>query len=62
MQLEIMPKKKSVSAGRVPLILFLCQMISALDVPLDCKYEHFKAFRPGRQHLPSIYRYSELCE
>ncbi|XP_036183386.1 neuronal cell adhesion molecule isoform X17 [Myotis myotis] len=35
MQLEIMPKKKRLSAGRVPLILFLCQMISALDVPLD---------------------------
>ncbi|XP_036183389.1 neuronal cell adhesion molecule isoform X20 [Myotis myotis] len=37
MQLEIMPKKKRLSAGRVPLILFLCQMISALDVPLDSK-------------------------
>lgn len=35
MQLKIMPKKKHLSAGRVPLILFLCQMISALDVPLD---------------------------
>ncbi|XP_045434549.1 neuronal cell adhesion molecule isoform X32 [Pipistrellus kuhlii] len=35
MQLKIMPKKKRLSAGRVPLILFLCQMISALDVPLD---------------------------
>lgn len=30
-----MPKKKHLSAGRAPLILFLCQMISALDVPLD---------------------------
>ncbi|XP_021574943.1 neuronal cell adhesion molecule isoform X15 [Carlito syrichta] len=30
-----MPKKKRLSAGRVPLILFLCQMISALEVPLD---------------------------
>ncbi|EDL36809.1 mCG125252 [Mus musculus] len=30
-----MPKKKHLSAGGVPLILFLCQMISALDVPLD---------------------------
>lgn len=37
MQLKIMPKKKHLSAGRVPLILFLCQMISALDVPLDPK-------------------------
>lgn len=37
MQLEIMPKKKRLSAGKVPLILFLCQMISALDVPLDSK-------------------------
>ncbi|XP_070280794.1 neuronal cell adhesion molecule isoform X16 [Myotis yumanensis] len=37
MQLEIMPRKKRLSAGRVPLILFLCQMISALDVPLDSK-------------------------
>ncbi|XP_059568831.1 neuronal cell adhesion molecule isoform X27 [Myotis daubentonii] len=37
MQLKIMPKKKRLSAGRVPLILFLCQMISALDVPLDSK-------------------------
>ncbi|XP_059134909.1 neuronal cell adhesion molecule isoform X19 [Peromyscus eremicus] len=37
MQLKIMPKKKHFSAGRVPLILFLCQMISALDVPLDSK-------------------------
>ncbi|XP_029396960.1 neuronal cell adhesion molecule isoform X27 [Mus pahari] len=37
MQLKIMPKKKQkhLSAGGVPLILFLCQMISALDVPLD---------------------------
>ncbi|XP_041514209.1 neuronal cell adhesion molecule isoform X22 [Microtus oregoni] len=33
--LKIMPKKKHLSAGRVPLILFLCQMIGALDVPLD---------------------------
>ncbi|ERE72935.1 neuronal cell adhesion molecule [Cricetulus griseus] len=30
-----MPKKKPFSAGGVPLILFLCQIISALDVPLD---------------------------
>ncbi|XP_052594403.1 neuronal cell adhesion molecule isoform X31 [Peromyscus californicus insignis] len=37
MQLKIMPKKKHFSAGRVPLILFLCQMIRALDVPLDSK-------------------------
>ncbi|XP_028613293.1 neuronal cell adhesion molecule isoform X7 [Grammomys surdaster] len=37
MQLKIMLKKKHLSAGRVPLILFLCQMISALDVPLDSK-------------------------
>ncbi|XP_059964686.1 neuronal cell adhesion molecule isoform X15 [Mesoplodon densirostris] len=36
MQLKIMmPKKKHLSAGRAPLILFLCQMISALEVPLD---------------------------
>nr|XP_044991541.1 neuronal cell adhesion molecule isoform X42 [Jaculus jaculus] len=35
MQLKIMPKKKYLSAGRVPLVLFLCQMISALEVPLD---------------------------
>ncbi|KAM8929161.1 neuronal cell adhesion molecule isoform 13-T13 [Lycaon pictus] len=35
MQLKIMPKKKRLSAGGVPLILFLCQMISALEVPLD---------------------------
>nr|XP_048271503.1 neuronal cell adhesion molecule isoform X39 [Myodes glareolus] len=35
MQLQIMPKKKHLSAGRVSLILLLCQMISALDVPLD---------------------------
>lgn len=34
-QLQIMPKKKPFSAGRVPLILFLCQIVSALDVPLD---------------------------
>ncbi|XP_006882701.1 PREDICTED: neuronal cell adhesion molecule isoform X3 [Elephantulus edwardii] len=32
-----MQKKKSLSAGRVPLILFLCQIISALEVPLDPK-------------------------
>ncbi|XP_014649974.1 PREDICTED: neuronal cell adhesion molecule isoform X12 [Ceratotherium simum simum] len=37
MQLKIMPKKKCLSAGRAPLILFLCQMISALEVPLDPK-------------------------
>ncbi|MBZ3884466.1 Neuronal cell adhesion molecule [Sciurus carolinensis] len=30
-----MPKKKRLSAGRVPLVLLLCQMISALEVPLD---------------------------
>ncbi|XP_070643877.1 neuronal cell adhesion molecule isoform X18 [Bos indicus] len=35
MQLKIMPKKKHLSAGRAPLMLFLCQMISALEVPLD---------------------------
>ncbi|KAB1276251.1 Neuronal cell adhesion molecule [Camelus dromedarius] len=35
MLLEIMLKKKHLPAGRVPLILFLCQMISALEVPLD---------------------------
>ncbi|XP_036013375.1 neuronal cell adhesion molecule isoform X27 [Mus musculus] len=40
MQLKIMPKKKHLSAGGVPLILFLCQMISALDVPLDPKLLH----------------------
>lgn len=38
MQLQIMPKKKHLSAGRVSLILLLCQMISALDVPLDREY------------------------
>ncbi|XP_055477132.1 neuronal cell adhesion molecule isoform X8 [Psammomys obesus] len=32
-----MLKKKHSSTGRVPLILFLCQMINALDVPLDPK-------------------------
>ncbi|XP_070643880.1 neuronal cell adhesion molecule isoform X21 [Bos indicus] len=37
MQLKIMPKKKHLSAGRAPLMLFLCQMISALEVPLDPK-------------------------
>lgn len=37
MQLKIMPKKKHLSAGRAPLMLFLCQIISALEVPLDPK-------------------------
>ncbi|XP_027429510.2 neuronal cell adhesion molecule isoform X7 [Zalophus californianus] len=37
MQLKIMPRRKRLSAGRTPLILFLCQIISALDVPLDPK-------------------------
>nr|XP_019600921.1 PREDICTED: neuronal cell adhesion molecule isoform X19 [Rhinolophus sinicus] len=37
MQLKIMPKKKRLPAGRAPLILFLCQVISALEVPLDPK-------------------------
>ncbi|XP_060052406.1 neuronal cell adhesion molecule isoform X13 [Erinaceus europaeus] len=37
MQLKIMPKKKCLSAGRMLLILFLSQMISALEVPLDSK-------------------------
>ncbi|XP_008828931.1 neuronal cell adhesion molecule isoform X21 [Nannospalax galili] len=37
MQLKIMPAKKHLSAGSVPLILFLCQMIRALEVPLDPK-------------------------
>ncbi|XP_051001404.1 neuronal cell adhesion molecule isoform X24 [Acomys russatus] len=35
MPLKIMLKKKQLSAGRVPLLLFLCRMISALEVPLD---------------------------
>ncbi|XP_075600716.1 neuronal cell adhesion molecule isoform X20 [Balearica regulorum gibbericeps] len=30
-----MMKKKSISASKASLVLFLCQMISALDVPLD---------------------------
>ncbi|XP_060248103.1 neuronal cell adhesion molecule isoform X33 [Meriones unguiculatus] len=34
-QPKIMLKKKHSSAGRAPLILFLCQMVNALDVPLD---------------------------
>ncbi|KAK2525116.1 Nrcam [Columba livia] len=34
-QPKIMMKKKSVSASKASLVLFLCQMISALDVPLD---------------------------
>uniref|UniRef100_A0A8C3PF03 Neuronal cell adhesion molecule n=1 Tax=Chrysemys picta bellii TaxID=8478 RepID=A0A8C3PF03_CHRPI len=33
--LKIMMTKKSISASRVSLILFLCQMITALEVPLD---------------------------
>ncbi|XP_036774854.2 neuronal cell adhesion molecule isoform X13 [Manis pentadactyla] len=37
MQLKIMPKKKCSYAGRVPLILVLCQMVTALEVPLDPK-------------------------
>ncbi|XP_010293011.1 PREDICTED: neuronal cell adhesion molecule isoform X7 [Phaethon lepturus] len=32
-----MMKKKSISASKASLVLFLCQMISALDVPLDSK-------------------------
>ncbi|XP_019370119.1 PREDICTED: neuronal cell adhesion molecule isoform X2 [Gavialis gangeticus] len=32
-----MMTKKSLSASRAPLILFLCQMITALEVPLDSK-------------------------
>uniref|UniRef100_A0A8D0H1Q6 Neuronal cell adhesion molecule n=1 Tax=Sphenodon punctatus TaxID=8508 RepID=A0A8D0H1Q6_SPHPU len=32
-----MMRKKSISASRVPLFLFLCQMISALEVPPDSK-------------------------
>lgn len=35
MQLKIMPKKKCSYAGRVPLILVLCQMVTTLEVPLD---------------------------
>ncbi|XP_068963117.1 neuronal cell adhesion molecule isoform X4 [Petaurus breviceps papuanus] len=35
MQLKIMPPKKSLSVCRAPLILFLCQVMSALEVPLD---------------------------
>ncbi|XP_059672321.1 neuronal cell adhesion molecule isoform X28 [Gavia stellata] len=35
MQPKIMMKKKSISASKASLVLFLCQMISALDVPLD---------------------------
>uniref|UniRef100_A0A7M4ETF3 Neuronal cell adhesion molecule n=1 Tax=Crocodylus porosus TaxID=8502 RepID=A0A7M4ETF3_CROPO len=31
----LMMTKKSISASRAPLILFLCQMITALEVPLD---------------------------
>uniref|UniRef100_A0A672U305 Neuronal cell adhesion molecule n=1 Tax=Strigops habroptila TaxID=2489341 RepID=A0A672U305_STRHB len=36
-QPKIMTKKKSISASKASLVLFLCQMISALDVPLDSK-------------------------
>nr|XP_047921835.1 neuronal cell adhesion molecule isoform X28 [Anser cygnoides] len=32
-----MMKKKSISASKASLVFFLCQMISALDVPLDSK-------------------------
>ncbi|XP_010151375.1 PREDICTED: neuronal cell adhesion molecule isoform X5 [Eurypyga helias] len=32
-----MMKRKSISAGKASLVLVLCQMISALDVPLDSK-------------------------
>ncbi|XP_068789575.1 neuronal cell adhesion molecule isoform X24 [Struthio camelus] len=37
MQPKNMMKKKSTSASKASLLLFLCQMISALDVPLDSK-------------------------
>ncbi|XP_044945584.1 neuronal cell adhesion molecule isoform X15 [Mustela putorius furo] len=37
MQLEIMPRKKRLPAGRAPLLLLLCQLVRALDVPLDSK-------------------------
>ncbi|XP_045876711.1 neuronal cell adhesion molecule isoform X11 [Meles meles] len=37
MQLEIMPRKKRLPAGRAPLLLLLCQLVRALDVPLDPK-------------------------
>ncbi|XP_025894725.1 neuronal cell adhesion molecule isoform X15 [Nothoprocta perdicaria] len=36
-QPKIMMRKKSTSASKASLVLFLCQMISALDVPLDSK-------------------------
>lgn len=62
MQLKIMPRKKRFPAGRVALVLYLCQMISALEVPLDRKYERFKAVRPGSQSLPPISHHCELCE
>ncbi|XP_014819207.1 PREDICTED: neuronal cell adhesion molecule isoform X20 [Calidris pugnax] len=32
-----MMKKKNISASKASLVLFLCQMVSALDVPLDSK-------------------------
>ncbi|XP_044534505.1 neuronal cell adhesion molecule isoform X3 [Gracilinanus agilis] len=35
MPFKIMPQKKSLSVLRTPLILFLCQVMSALEVPLD---------------------------
>uniref|UniRef100_A0A5F8G326 Neuronal cell adhesion molecule n=1 Tax=Monodelphis domestica TaxID=13616 RepID=A0A5F8G326_MONDO len=35
MRLKIMPQKKSLSVLQTPLILFLCQVMSALEVPLD---------------------------
>ncbi|XP_020042508.1 neuronal cell adhesion molecule isoform X23 [Castor canadensis] len=35
MLFKIMLRKKRLSAGRVPLVIFLCQVISALEVPLD---------------------------
>ncbi|XP_074050015.1 neuronal cell adhesion molecule isoform X6 [Macrotis lagotis] len=35
MRLKIMPQKKSLSVPRAPLILFLCQVMTALEVPLD---------------------------
>ncbi|XP_074021703.1 neuronal cell adhesion molecule isoform X33 [Numenius arquata] len=35
MQPKVMMKKKNISASKASLILFLCQIVSALDVPLD---------------------------
>lgn len=45
MHLGLRMESNSIFAGRISSLLFLCQVLTALDVPPDCKYLQFIAYR-----------------